>query len=261
MTTITVTNRKGGTGKTTHSVHLAAGLAIRGYRVGIVDADSQGNIASTFGFNKQDGLYEVIVNDRDVKDVAFQIPSEYYYSEPIEGELFLLPASGMTYKIPFDHSDPFCLMKVINQYNPTFSLDYVVVDTNPTVTGFDAAIGMATDAYLFVTEAETLSIEGLNDAITQMHIIAENRQEFLSRETKFLGVLPNKVRIKTALHQHGLERLHEAYPGKVWEPIPLAITWGEASLFQRLVYNHPESAGVVPYANYVVDMVLRGLSS
>lgn len=59
---IAVTNRKGGVGKTTISTHLAAGLAVLGYNIGLVETDSQSHVAASLGLEQTDDLYELMVN-------------------------------------------------------------------------------------------------------------------------------------------------------------------------------------------------------
>ncbi|MEL6527152.1 MAG: ParA family protein, partial [Chloroflexota bacterium] len=63
MTTIAVTNRKGGVGKTTTATNLSCALATVGYRVGIIDTDSQGHISASLSVPRQDSLFDILVDD------------------------------------------------------------------------------------------------------------------------------------------------------------------------------------------------------
>lgn len=263
MTTITVTNRKGGTGKTTHATHLSAGLAAKGYRVALVDVDSQGSCSSTFQLPPEDGLYAALVRKQPLQDVVVEIAPEQYSTpdQPSKGALYLLQSSDLTFEIPFRISSSFVLLNLVNQMREVLSLDYVVMDTNPTLTGFDSAIGMASDAYIYVTEAERLSVDGIIQGIRQMMVVATDRQQHLKLPTVLLGVLPNKVRERTAAHQVMLEELHEHFGEKVWEHVPLSTTWAESSVMGQLVYTYAPTSLAAEYARKVTDTTLEGLAT
>ena len=90
---LTVTNRKGGVGKTTLAVHAAFGLAkFHGLRVGLIDADPQGSVSDMIGIEPSDGLYRLMVNGAALEDVAIDcngvmvIPGSYK-TQQIAGEI------------------------------------------------------------------------------------------------------------------------------------------------------------------------------
>lgn len=242
MTVVTVTNRKGGVGKTTLSNHLAAGLATVGYRVGLVDTDSQGHSASTLQMQREDGLYNLLVNKAPVEDVLREVPKEHYSTEdyPAKGALYLLPSADLTHKVPYelDQSDAFAFLEAADKMRRAFKLNLVLVDTNPTLTALDSYVYMATDAYVYVTETERLSSEAVDRAIQQMRRFAAQRKQYLRRNSTILGVLPNKVRPNTSAHQVAYEELVKVYGKLVWEPVPLRTVWAEASLVGQMVYNY-----------------------
>jgi len=227
----------------------------------LIDADSQGNCGTTFNLPAANGLYQVIVDGKAVQDVIQQVPPGTYAGDAPQsvGDLYLLPASARTFEIPFHSNDPFVLLNVVSDMTHIFGLDYIVIDTNPTLTGFDSAIGMASDSYIYVTEAERMSLEGVVNSIEQMLVIASNRQRHLQRDTQLLGILPNKVRQRTAAHQLVLDELADRYPGKVWDPVPLAVVWAEANIMGQLVYNYAQGSAAHLHAERVVNLVLEGL--
>ncbi|HEX2619384.1 MAG TPA: ParA family protein, partial [Phototrophicaceae bacterium] len=156
MTTIVVTNRKGGVGKTTITVHAAVGLNLRGYRVGIVDTDPQGHIALVLGLEKEDGLYRIMLDKSarlsDVLRVADPIryaPTGY----PVDPEnpLYVLPSNIGTAIIPYEQRSPLRFKKVLDDMYRLLKLDYVFVDTGPSSNMFDGSVNVAADGFIYAT--------------------------------------------------------------------------------------------------------------
>ena len=78
MITLAILNEKGGVGKTTLAVTVAAGLAARGRRVLLIDADAQGHATRALGLAKYPGLYELLVREADYQDALRAVPSAKY---------------------------------------------------------------------------------------------------------------------------------------------------------------------------------------
>lgn len=260
MTVMTVTNRKGGVGKTTLSTHLAAGLATVGFRVALIDTDSQGHCAATLQMPRRDALYEVMVNQLPIEEAVEEVPPENYTTPdmPSKGRLYLLAGADRTHKIPYevDQGDVFGLLNAMDTLRQHYNLHVVIIDTNPTLTALDSYIYMATDAYIYVTEVERLASEAVDRAIAQMRRFATHREQYLQRRSTILGIIPNKMRSQTTAHQIGLEELHERYGEIVWPPIRQSTIWVEASLVGQLVYNY---APATKAAQDAWDMVKRAL--
>lgn len=264
MTTIAVTNRKGGVGKTSQSTHIAAGLATVGYRVGLVDTDSQGHCASILQMPREDGLFRVMVENIPIQEAVFEVPAENYSTAdlPSKGALYLLPSADRTHKIPHELSegqDIFTFLDIIDDMKSTFNLHFVIVDTNPTLTVLDSYVYIATDAYVYVTEAERLSSEAVDQAISQIKRVASSRIRHLNRDTRVLGIIPNKVRLHTAAHQTGLDELKERYGMLIWPEVSLRTAWVEASLVGQLVYNYAPSSSASSEAWEIVKHVVESI--
>ena len=106
---VTITNHKGGVGKTTTTYTLALGLAHRGYRVVMVDADAQATLTEgALGFEASPGFYNLIARNEEFKNILLPIPQEWYTfdnQQPL-GEAFLIPGNGETRHIANSVSDP-----------------------------------------------------------------------------------------------------------------------------------------------------------
>ena len=245
MKVIAFTNRKGGVGKTTHSVHTAAGLAQLGLRVGLVDTDSQGHAGLMLGMPEYDGLYDLLIGlagtgksamklaDESAQGNVFFVPPERYSpaSNTSPGELYLIPSSQKTYMIShqLEESDGFAFYETMELFTDMLELDVIVVDTNPSMTKLDGAIWLGTDGFISVTELNRLSIDGVERAMGQLQNFAKVRRKYLQRNTQIVGVLPNKTRALPRLHQHNKGVLRDAFGDLVWDPIPQSVAWEEST--------------------------------
>lgn len=245
MKIIAVTNRKGGVGKTTMATTIASGLAVLGYRVGLVDTDSQGHAGALLGMPEENGLFDVLIEKHTVKDTVRIVPPEHYSppDRPAEGSLYLLPAGGKTYKIPYElgPDESFLFLDTLEQMGDAFQLDVIFVDTNPTMSMFDGAIYLATDGFIYVTECERLSFDGIQKAIEQMQNFGDTRRRFLNRESRIIGIIPNKMRANTVVHRHNLELLANAFGEMVWSPVILRTAWTESSNLGEMLFNYAPS--------------------
>lgn len=265
MTNIAVTNRKGGVGKTTHSLHLAAGLAVAGFSVALIDTDSQGHIAVSLDVPRTDALYDVLVDKQPIQQhIQLVDPAIYSTREhPAKGRLFLLPAFNKTYRIPHELGEfgTFAFLNMVDEMKREFDLHFVIIDTSPTLKDFDGAIYLATDGFIYVTEAEGLSLDGLDNAVAQMMGIARDRKTHLKRDTTVLGILPNKVRTNTDAHTIGLEELQRKYGDLVWEPVALRTVWAEASLTHQVLYTYAPGSRATREAWHIVERTIKAIEA
>jgi chromosome partitioning protein len=263
MTTIAVTNRKGGVGKTTHALHLAAGLAAAGFNTALVDTDSQGHIAVSLDVPRTDALYDVLVEKVALEDKMFLVdPARYSPPEfPAKASLYVLPAYNKTYRIPHELGEfgTFAFLNMVDEIKRQYRVHFVIIDTSPTLKDFDGSIYLATDAFLYVTEAESLALDGLDNAIAQMMGIARDRKSHLKRETTILGILPNKVRPNTDAHTIGIEELQDKYRELVWEPVTLRTVWAEASLTHQVLYTYAPAHRATREAWRVVERTVKAI--
>lgn len=249
MKIIATMNRKGGVGKSTMNQHMAAILAAMGYKIGIVDTDSQGHAALMLGMMTDDpaldnGLHRVLIEGVTLEQAVMRVPDEHFrlpqMGAPESGELYLLPSSDRTYRIPFElaQGKMFALLDMIEAMGVLYGLDAVFIDTNPTLNLFDAWVFMAADAYVYVTECEQLSFDGIKAATQQIASISQDRKRFLQRDTALLGIIPNKFRANTYIHKRNIAFLGEHFQGQVWQPVTLRTEWVEATELHMPVYQH-----------------------
>ena len=262
MLVLSIANMKGGTGKSTVATHIAAGLAIHGRKVLVLDTDPQGHAATLLGLPKEDGLYNMIVEKTNLTDIIRPVPPGVYAppNQAPAGQLFLLPSSHKTHVIPFLEQDPFLFGDRLEEMEDLFNFDVVMIDTAPTASMFDASVYLATDGFIYVTECEMLSFDGIREGLAQIKRFGKKREDRGESPNRVLGIVPNKVRLSTLNHRHNLEKLHEAFPDMVWEPIAQRTVWTEASNYGQLVYAYAPTGGATDDAWTLVGQAERVIS-
>lgn len=248
--TIIVTNRKGGVGKTTVATHLAAGLAMMGLKVALVDSDSQGHVASAFGLPKSNGLYQIMIDAALFNDVMRQVPPEKYTVPgwDLNSKLYLLPGDKATSFIAAQQSSAMRFRRMVREMADLLELDYVVVDTGPSNSMFDGSIYFAADYMLYVTECAALSFDGLHEAFSELRELNLDNKDFRQDDVEVLGVLPNKARFSTNNHRDNIALLAEHFGrDKIWNPVTLRTDWERAMEYGQSVFSY------APYGNEFRD--------
>lgn len=250
---VIVCNRKGGVGKTTWTIHIAAGLAQKGRRVGLVDTDSQGHAGLMLNMPESDGLFQVLIEKAPLEECVLSMPTG-------NGSLHLLPSSARTYKIPYmlNPDESFLFLQKMEEFAALCSLDVILVDTAPTMSLFDGAIYLAADGYIYVTEPERLSLDGVMVAVDQMQRFSAQRRQYLNRESSILGIIPNKVR-QTLVHRRNIEALRDHFGDLVWQPVTLRTMWAEASNLNQTIYDYAPNGPEAEDATRIVGAVENAL--
>ena len=233
MKIIMLHNEKGGVGKTTLATHIAAGLAILGNRVVLIDADPQAHAAISLGISPRPALHDMLVRKATFKDVLEFVPPQVYAPDgKSQGQFFVLPGDVETRVIPMLVPDVWLLRRRLSQMN---GVDYVIVDTSPSPSLLHSMIYVATDAILYPTTCERLSFDGLVQSMAHTDEADIGRRPQLEAIER-LGIVPMMFRAKTVEHSENLKVLKEHYPEMVWKPLPQRITWAEASGLSQTVF-------------------------
>lgn len=246
MKVITLLNEKGGVGKTTLSTHLAAGMALQGHRVILIDADSQANATAAFGVPESGDFYDIIVRPEKTSwQEALKVIPPQRYTVPDEaphvtGQLLLLPGNVETRNIAQTVSDAWTLLerlKTLRDY-----VDYVFIDTSPTPSLLHNMIVMATDFVIYPTRLEYWSFRGLAKGMAHNERYTPIREQYHLQPVRTLGIVPTMARLATVEHQANRDQLIEQYGALVWEVLPDRIIWTEASAAQMAVFAYaPQS--------------------
>ena len=261
MKIITLLNEKGGVGKTTLATHIAAGLAVKGMRVVLVDADPQGHATVALGLQKEPGLYDLLVRDVPFKSVLRFIPPKAYQvgSQPVSGQLFLVPSNVESRNISNSISDSFAVSERFHELQET--IDVVVFDTSPTPSLLHGSIYIATDAVVYPTTCEYLSFDGLVESIKHRQAAEAHRKQWGLRAIDVLGIVPTMYRTKTLEHTENLHQLQQQFGDLVWDPIPLRTIWAEAAAIRRPVFSFAPDSKAAEDAWTMVRRVQEAIGS
>ncbi|MBC7812331.1 MAG: ParA family protein [Burkholderiales bacterium] len=260
MQIITLLNEKGGVGKTTMATHIAAGLAIKGHRVVLVDADPQGHATVAMGLEKEPGFYNLLVRNARFQDVMRHVSPEWYGipNQPVKGQLFVIPSNIETRHISESISDALRVKKRLNQLRE--AVDVIVFDTSPTPSLLHASIYMATDYIIYPTKCEFFSFDGLAESISHADMAQEARQEMGLSTLKMLGILPTMYRPQTVAHSESLKQLREEFGDLVWSPLRQRTAWVEATIMGQLVFSFEPDGAAAAEAWQVVSRVEKAVN-
>lgn len=241
MLTTAIYNFKGGAFKTTASHHLAAGLAIKGYKVLVVDTDPQGHVSLLFGIEPTPKLYDYLVRPKNTpfKEAAMFIPKPHYASQDGDGMLFLIPGNDETASIGLRLTDPTILFKRLKAVSQHF--DYCFIDTPPTPSLMSILIYTASDAVLYPTMCANLHVDGLVRAMEVRKEADTLRKGLGLPSINVLGIQPAIFRQNTLEHEQYYEWLKSNY-NNVWQPINQSVLWEEAARERMPVFTYaPDS--------------------
>lgn len=254
MKTITLLNEKGGVGKTTLATHLAAGLAIRGGRVIVIDGDPQAHATLSLGMRERPALHDLLVRDANFNDVLESVPALHFAPEgESAGQLLLIPGNIETRVIPMLINDVWRLRRRLAQLKD--HIDYVFIDTAPTPSLFHSMVYLATDAMIYPTKCERLSFDGLVKSLQHTEDSDRNRQPHYDPIQR-LGIVPTMFAGRTVEHSENLNLLRANYGELVWDPVGMRIAWAEASGLNRTVFVVEPDGAAASDAWSLIDRIV-----
>lgn len=219
-TVISVTNQKGGVGKTTSAVNIAYYLAKQGKKTLLVDFDPQGNATSGLGIDKQGlekTMADVIVGAVALQDVI--VPTEHKH-------LFLAPTTPhlANTEVELAQADKrFSRLKMAIEAVDGY--DFIIIDSPPSLSLLTVNGLIAARYVLLPVQAEFYALEGLGQLLETMKLVRKSMNPTLD----LIGVLPTMVDSRTTLSTQVHEEIKKHFPGKVFKTvIPRNIRLAEA---------------------------------
>jgi chromosome partitioning protein len=239
---VTFMNSKGGVAKTTLAVTLAAGLAIQGKKVMLVDTDSQEYTATpALGIAKEPGFYNMLVRGASWAHVAREVsPDRYCTADQTQlgGALWLLPSNIEGRNVVTSGiEDSLLLHTRLQELQGRF--DYVILDTAPTPSLINALIYQASDWMIYPTQLEFPSVEGLKGSFEYRKRYSRLRLAYGLPPIEALGIVPTMTNLGTNEHAFNMGDIKnnpDQLP--IWRPISRRIIWAEAARDQRAIFAY-----------------------
>jgi chromosome partitioning protein len=250
--TVAITNQKGGVGKTTTAVNLAAALAVAERRTLLVDADPQGNTTSGVGIAKvelQVSLYDVLVDEHPVDDVVLPVPGLRHLSV-LPATQDLVGAELQLVERPFRES---ALRRVLEPLEREY--DYIVVDCPPSLGLLTLNVLAAVQHLIIPIQCEYYGLEGISQLLNTIRLVQQNINPGLA----IGGVLLTMYDSRLNLCRQVAEDATEYFGPKVFRtPIPRNVRLAEAPSFGKpiLLYD-VQSVGAKSYLAVAQELMRR----
>jgi len=254
---IALVNQKGGVGKTTTSINLAASLGVLGKKSLLIDLDPQGNSTTGLGISKKDynkSIYELITNKAEIKDVIIQTKFKNLYIIPatvnlagIDIEFVQMGSIDNT----FNRSAQ--LKKHLDMVKDNF--DYIIIDCPPSLGTLTTNALTAANSVLIPIQCEFFALEGVMQLINSIMYAQKNLNPTLSIE----GVLLTMLDSRTLLGLEVAEDVRGYFKEKVYETIiPRLVRLSEApSHGKPIIAYDPRNKGTDAYLNLAKEVILR----
>ena len=246
---ISVANQKGGVGKTTTTINLAASIADRGYRVLIVDIDPQGNATSGLGIEKSEidqDIYNVLIDEIPIQDTIHHtsiakldmVPATINLSGA-ETELISMMARETRLKSALD--------AISDQY------DFIFIDCPPSLGQLSINAFTASDSILIPVQSEYYALEGLSQLLNTIRLV----QKHFNKDLGVEGVLLTMLDARTNLGAEVVKEVQSYFSKKVYKTIIPRITkLAEAPSYGQPITEYaPRSRGAKVYDDLAKEVL------
>ena len=224
--TIAIVNQKGGVGKTTTCVNLAAALKEEGARVLVCDFDPQANATSGFGVDKttaSPNIYDVLINGADVKRAVV----ETLYGDVLPANKAL---TGATVEMIGIDKREYLLKNALAQLADKY--DYILIDCPPSLELLTLNSLCAADTIMVPVQCEYYALEGLSDLLSTIRIVKRSLNPAIELE----GVVLTMYDGRTNLSMQVAEEVKRHFPGQVYATvIPRNVRLAEAPSYGKPV--------------------------
>lgn len=238
---ISVVNQKGGVGKTTTAMNLAAYLSEMGKFVLLVDMDPQGNATSGFGLDRhtlEHGIYQALAKQKRVHDIVRNTSHEGLRIAPATKDL-----AGANIELVDVERREHQLSDLLDEVRHAY--DYVIIDCPPSLGLLTINSLVAADEILIPVQAEYYALEGLGQLLETIGLI----QAHLKPELQILGAVLTMFDKRTKLSQDIMDELYKYFPNGIFRSvIPRTVRLAEAPSFGKSILQYePYGKGARAY--------------
>jgi len=254
---LTVANQKGGVGKTTSSVNLAASLALGGLNVLVIDLDPQGNASTALAVDHQQdaiGTYDVLVDGEDIAETMVLAPG-YETLWCLPASLDLAGADIELITSFAENERPFLLKNAIAQLLAVRDLDYIFVDCPPSLGMLTINALAAVSEVLIPIQCEFYALEGVQQLLRTIEFARDRLNPELAVSTILLTMYNSRTNLSVQVAQE----VRGYFGDLVLETaIPRSTYVAEAPSFGQTVLTYdPGSSGAVAYLAAAREIAAR----
>ena len=228
---ISVVNQKGGVGKTTTAVNLAAGLSEAGKFVLLVDLDPQGNATSGLGIKYQElekGLYHAIMGSQRLHDVVSNTGHAGLRVAPATPDL-----AGANVELVNVDGRENKLDDILSEVKHAY--DYIIIDCPPSLGVLTLNGLVAADQVLIPVQAEYYALEGLGQLLKTIELVKAN----IKPELSVLGAIITMFDSRNRLSEEVLQELYKYFPNNIFRSvIPRTVRLAEAPSFGQSIFHY-----------------------
>ncbi len=248
---IAFANQKGGVGKTTSAVNIAASVGILGKSVLLIDLDPQGNTTSGVGINKKNlksTSYELLIDEIDAKQAV--VETEFRNLSVIPSNISLAGAEFDLYQL---ENREYRLKKQLEAVKDNY--DYIFIDCPPSLGMITVNALAAADAVIIPMQCEYYALEGLS----QLMITIRKIKQLYNPELEICGILITMFNGRLILTMQVISELKKYYSDKLFKtPVSRNVKLSEAPSFGKPVYYHDKSSkGANEYLEVAKELIER----
>lgn len=246
---IALVNQKGGVGKTTTSVNLAAYLAVLGKKVLLVDIDPQGNASSGLGFRlgpDDTHIYHALLEPNVFPSIIRNTKIDSLHLAPAQNSL-----AGASVELVNLTGREYRLRQVIQEARDRY--DYIIIDSPPSL-GLLTINGLvAADKIIIPVQAEYYALEGLGQLLQTIHLVQNN----LHADLEILGAVITMFDKRNRLSGSVMQELYQYFPNKIFRSvIPRNVRLAEApSHGEPILTYDPDSRGGRAYEKLAKEIL------